>query len=181
MNIYENPLRIAWIENSSPRWPGRLGLTIAPGKKGQGHDMQHDRDLRTDLTELKNMGVTPLVNLMEQGEMHRWHMHDYHTEAARLGLNVRHFPIPDVSTPTDETEFHALAQDLHTRLQAGETIVIHCLGGLGRSGMLAACLLVLDGMSAQDAIKLVRQCRSPKAVEANQPRYVETYARTHAR
>lgn len=180
MNSLENPLCIDWIEQQ-PRWPGRLGLTIAPGKKGQGQDMAHDRDLTTDLATLKAQGVTLLVNLMEQEEMHRWHMHDYHREAARLGLNVRHFPIPDVSTPGNDAEFHALVQDLSARLHAGETIVIHCLGGLGRSGMLAACLLTQHGMNARDATELVRTCRSPRAIEADQPRYVETYARTHAR
>ncbi|RJF72361.1 protein-tyrosine-phosphatase [Deinococcus cavernae] len=179
MNSIQNPLRIAWIEDGPPRCPGRLGLTIAPGKKGQGHELRHDRDLTTDLGYLKEQGVTLLVNLMQQDEMQRWHMDDYHAEAARLGLNVRHHPIPDVKTPTDDAAFHALVQDLRDRLRHGETIVIHCLGGLGRSGMLAACLLVQSGLNAHDAIALVRHCRGPRAVEADQPRYVETYARTH--
>ena len=65
MNSLENPLYIDWIEQQ-PHWPGRLGLTIAPGKKGQGQDMAHDRDLTTDLATLKAQGVTLLVNLMEQ-------------------------------------------------------------------------------------------------------------------
>ncbi|GHF83755.1 cyclin-dependent kinase inhibitor 3 family protein [Deinococcus ficus] len=181
MNSHDNPLRVAWIEDPLPRWPGRLGLTIAPGKKGRGTDLHHDRDLATDFHTLRAAGVTRLVNLMEPGEMRRWQMHDYHPQAARAGLSVTPFPIPDVNVPSDPAAFHALVLDLHARLHAGETVVVHCLGGLGRSGMLAACLLVQSGMTAADAIALVRRCRSQKAVEARQPQFVHAYAETVTR
>jgi len=44
-------------------------------------------------------------------------------------------------------------------------VVLHCLGGLGRSGMVAACALVDAGLAPDDAIRLVREHRSPRAVE----------------
>lgn len=184
MDSIQNPLRIAWIAGDNPpdpnwpelNWSGRLGLTIAPGKKGRGQAMAHDRDLGSDMQAIQAAGTDLLVNLMEQEEMQRWHMHDYHQEAARIGLCVRHFPIPDGGTPSNTAEFCTLVDELYARLQGGETIVIHCLGGLGRSGMLAACMLVKGGMNAHNAIELVRQRRSYDAVEAAQPLFVKSYA-----
>lgn len=49
--------------------------------------------------------------------------------------------------------------------------LVHCQAGLNRSGMVAAVALMLDGMSADDAIELLRESRSP-AVLCN-PNFVE--------
>ncbi|PJI52647.1 protein-tyrosine-phosphatase [Methylobacterium radiotolerans] len=181
MNSHDNPLRVAWIEDPLSRWPGRLGLTIAPGQEGPRHRpaprpgprhrLPHPPRRRRN-TDREPDGTRRDAPLQ---------MHDYYPQAARAGLSVTPFPIPDVNVPSDPAAFHALVLDLHARLHAGETVVVHCLGGLGRSGMLAACLLVQSGMTAADAIALVRRCRSPKAVEARQPQFVQHYAETVTR
>jgi protein-tyrosine phosphatase len=172
-------LRVAWMEDAAlaPLWPGRLGLTIAPGKKGvsaEGH--LHDRDLSADLTQLSEDGVTQLVNLMEAHEETHWNMHGYDVQAKRAGLRLRRFPVVDVGVPTDPAAFAALVEAVYTDLKAGETVVAHCLGGLGRSGLLVACLLVRSGeFTADGAIAFVRSRRDKKAVQANQPGFVRQY------
>lgn len=177
MNSANTPIYIDWIVARPPQWPGRLGLTIAPGKQGTLDGKTHRRDLQTDLQAIQHAGADLLVNLMEPHEMRAWQMHNYHAEAARLGLSVTHSPIRDVNTPDNLSTFSALVQDLYARVQRGETIVVHCLGGLGRSGTLAACLLVKDGLNAQDAMQLVKKCR-PGAIQGQQDKFVETYAQT---
>lgn len=54
--------------------------------------------------------------------------------------------------------------------RTGVTLV-HCQAGLNRSGMVAAVALMLDGMTATEAIELLRESRSP-AVLCN-PNFVE--------
>lgn len=55
--------------------------------------------------------------------------------------------------------------------------MLHCVAGLGRSGMVAASYLTRKGISADAAIALVRQRRSPRAVEtAVQEAFVHAYA-----
>ena len=52
------------------------------------------------------------------------------------------------------------------------------MGGLGRSGLLASCVLVDGGLSAEDAIREVREARDPRAVETrDQEDFVGRYAR----
>jgi protein-tyrosine phosphatase len=46
-------------------------------------------------------------------------------------------------------------------------VVVHCVGGLGRSGMTVACWLVAEGLPAAAAIAEVRRVRSPRAVETD--------------
>jgi ADP-ribosyl-[dinitrogen reductase] hydrolase len=58
------------------------------------------------------------------------------------------------------------------RLDLGENVVLHCLGGLGRSGMIAARVLVERGLAPAAAITAVRAAR-PGAIEtAQQEAYV---------
>jgi protein-tyrosine phosphatase len=171
-----NPLRVDWIAPAD--WPGRLGLTIAPGKKGESQGrkkVMHDRELSADFAVLKALSVDLLINLMEVPEGVRYGMADYDAEAERVGLTVRRFPIVDVNVPRDIPAFSALVAELHAELMGGKTIVVHCLGGLGRSGTLAACLLIRTGLNAEDAIVLTRRCR-PNAIEGNQDEFIRLFA-----
>ena len=75
-------------------------------------------------------------------------------EVQRRGMEWLHLPIPDVSTPGPqcEAEWPAVSDRLRSRLDAGENILVHRRGGLGRSGMIAARLLAESGVDAEQAI-----------------------------
>lgn len=63
-------------------------------------------------------------------------------------------------------------------LAGNSSVVVHCAGGLGRSGIAAAAYLVERGLTADEAIATVRQARSPRAVETEaQVSFVERYER----
>jgi ADP-ribosyl-[dinitrogen reductase] hydrolase len=81
------------------------------------------------------------------------------------GKHDRH-AIRDVGTPGPEFEEHwpARSKRLRQRLDAGENIVVHCRGGLGRAGMISARLLVESGIEPEAAIERVRAAR-PGAIE----------------
>ena len=52
-----------------------------------------------------------------------------------------------------------MVENVVERLEKGETVVVHCRGGLGRSGMFAASVLVALGRPARKAIEAVREAR----------------------
>lgn len=60
-------------------------------------------------------------------------------------------------------EFEDIARQVHDAASKGKTLV-HCQAGLNRSGAVAARVLMLDGMSAADALSLLREQRSPLVV-----------------
>jgi ADP-ribosyl-[dinitrogen reductase] hydrolase len=85
-----------------------------------------------------------------------------------------HLPVADVSTPDEGFEQNwVLADDaLRTLLRNGRDVLVHCRGGLGRAGTIAARLLIELGMEPAIAIGRVRAVR-PGAIETReQEKYV---------
>ena len=97
-------------------------------------------------------------------------------EAARPIEHVR-FPFQDGSAPRDLHSVRALVADLDGRINGGAKIDLHCLAGLGRTGTIAACLLILRGRTFHEAVRAVRTARSQHAIEtAVQEAFVRTFA-----
>lgn len=171
------PIRVDFVAQADLNLPGRLGLTIAPGKKDRWG--QWDRDLDLDLRRLRDhYRVDCLASLMEAHEYRELHIADLTERAEKYGIAVHRFPIRDVDAPPAEamTHFVELIESILGDVRAGKTVVIHCRGGLGRSGLVAASCLVRLGHSPADAIRRVRSAR-PGAVEvASQERWVELVA-----
>jgi len=169
-----SPIYVDLLEPADTGLSGGIGLTIAPGKK----DGLSARDLEADLQRLRDhYHCDLLVSLMEPHEYEWLGMADLFDRARALGIETVHFPIVDGDAPrADEMpEFAALIDRVLAAARLGQTIVVHCRGGLGRSGTVAAaCLVALDHEPA-DAIERVRAAR-PGAVEsASQERWVHSY------
>lgn len=177
MTSAASPLRVDWVDTGL--WPGRLGLTIAPGKKGASlyqPGVTHERDLEADLTRLAQEGVTVLAPLLEDHEFELLGIPDYHERAAERGLTLVGCPIRDVDVPRDLATFETFLDELMEHLLDGRAVALHCRGGLGRAGVVAACLLVRAGMPPEQAILRVREAR-PGAIEtAAQEQFVRDFA-----
>ena len=175
------PDGLIWVDfvaQESHGLPGRLGLTVAPGKWRQGLDPASDTLVRDDLVRLRSTyGAKVLVTLLEEFEMSMLAIPELLKTVRKLRLRSMWFPIPDVSVPSDMDATVALVDGIVDRMARGETVVVHCRGGLGRSGTIAACCLVARGRGPRDAIRMVRRAR-PGAVEvASQVDFVARFAK----
>ncbi|MFC4425606.1 cyclin-dependent kinase inhibitor 3 family protein [Deinococcus navajonensis] len=171
-------LRVDWIPTAL--WPGRLGLTFAPGKQGPSvyqPGVTHTRDLQTDIQTLVFEGTQVIAPLIEASEYRVLGIEAYDEVAGACGLTVAAHPIPDGQAPADAAGFAVYLEGLLEQLLNGQVVVVHCRGGLGRAGLTAACLLVQMGMDPAEAIDLVRRTRSPHAIEtAEQEAFVHRFA-----
>jgi protein-tyrosine phosphatase len=70
-----------------------------------------------------------------------------------------HWPIEDGPAVPDRVVLIALADLVRDLRKAGKQVLVHCAGGINRSGLLAAASLIRDGMSPADAIGTVRSRR----------------------
>ncbi len=173
-----NEIRVDFLAPEAHNLPGRLGLTIAPGKWRPGLSSASDSLVRDDLLHLRDVyGAKVLVTLLEAFEMRKLGIPELLPTARRLGLQTLWLPIPDVTAPTDLEGTTKLVEGIIKAMSEGETVVIHCRGGLGRSGTIAACCLVACGRAPEEAIELVRMAR-PGAVEVHdQEAFVGRFAK----
>ncbi|MFP4273314.1 MAG: cyclin-dependent kinase inhibitor 3 family protein [Halothiobacillaceae bacterium] len=159
-----HPLQIAGINMPGG---GRIGLTFCPGKQDpQAMTGAWSRDLAADLAAIRDWGGNILLTLMESHELAALGVPDLGCKAELLGLEWHHLPIRDACVP--DARFESLWPSVCPRLQnalgQGGSVVIHCKGGLGRTGLVAGLLLVEQGMSPTAALNRVRSAR-PGAVE----------------
>ena len=174
----DSSIHVDFLAPDSHGLPGRLGLTVAPGRWRPGLDHASDTLVRDDLLHLRDFhGAKVLVTLLESFEMRKLSIPDLLPIAKKLRLRSLWFPIPDVSVPSDMDATVSLVEAIVGHMGRGETVVVHCRGGLGRSGTIAACCLVARGRDPLEAIELVRAAR-PGAVEVrDQENFVARFAK----
>lgn len=94
-----------------------------------------------------------------------------------MGWRSRWLRWPDWRLPVDREDAREALLELWHRA-GSERVEVACHGGLGRTGTALACLAVLDGVPAADAVAYVRRHYDPRAVESPwQRRYVRTFRR----
>ena len=172
---HNHPLQIASVA-TQPNF-GLIGITFCPGKKqATAVTGGWDRDLGMDLDAIEAFGTSALVTLIEQHEIESLDVIGIGYETLKRNMDWLHLPIRDVSIPWQEFEaaWQLHGPGLRSRLRAGFNVVVHCKGGLGRAGMIAARLLVELGTNPDDAIKEVRHVR-PGAIETSEQ---ESYVRS---
>ncbi|MGY6282645.1 ADP-ribosylglycohydrolase family protein [Methylorubrum extorquens] len=154
---------------------GEIGVTFCPGKvqTDSATGIWH-RDLATDMTAISDWGATALVTLIEGHEIEALRVGGLEVECRRHGIEWLHLPIPDVSAPTDEFEaaWVTVGEGVRSRLRNGFNVVVHCKGGLGRAGTIAARLLVELGADPEEAIQRVREARLGAIETVEQERHV---------
>ncbi len=178
---FDPHLPIDWLEPAQlgDDLPGRLGLTILPGKQGTSFRYPgrvYRRDVDADMALLRAEGVRRLVLLVEDAELRHWSDPQIVERGSAGGVEVSRHPIPDGRAPDSVAEMRSILAEIREARAAG-SVAVACMGGVGRTGTVAACALVEGGMTPDEAIATVRAVRHPTAVEtAEQERFVRSFA-----
>ena len=166
-----HPLKI----DAMPCGGGLLGMTLCPGKQVTSNPYNRwERDLALDMGVIVDWGASTVVSLMEEEEFRKFGVQALGDIAEDAGLEWHCLPIEDVSIPDERFErlWTYSGHVLRGKLALGERIVVHCRGGIGRTGTIGARLAIECGVAQKEALDRVRAV-CPRRVETpDQEAYV---------
>jgi protein-tyrosine phosphatase len=124
--------------------------------------------LLDDLRAYKRAGIDLLVSLLTAAESHELGLSFEAKYCNETGIRFLTFPIEDRSVPSSMDDFSSFVNVIESELSTNSSLGIHCRAGIGRSSLLAACLLSRNGYApstAFDAIAVARKCSVPDTAE----------------
>ena len=119
--------------------PGRLLAGEYPG--GASAEATRER-----LARLAEAGIGCFIDLTVPGELPAY------AECLPAGIEHRRFPVTDHGVPAERGQMAQTLESLRQALSGPGAVYLHCRAGIGRTGMVAGCLLVERGLTGEAAL-----------------------------
>lgn len=124
--------------------------------------------LADELASWKAAGVDIVVSLLDDNEIAELALQQERTLSESIGLVFVSYPIVDRSVPSSIDDFLSLTDQLYAQLSNNRGIGVHCRMGIGRSSLVAACLLVKSGFSTAQAFASISRDRGIDVPDTNE-------------
>jgi atypical dual specificity phosphatase len=135
-----------------PHAQGRLWLHAMPGRMERWPDFE---------AEAARVRLDTVVCLCERDEIDALSpVYAQMIDSDTLGRTWLHLPLRNYGGARDTEAFKAGVADLARRLESGESMLLHCAAGIGRTGTAAACVLKRLGLPTAQALAQVRAAGS---------------------
>ena len=154
-----------WVDGP---WPGKLALAARP----RGGDW-----LQEEIASWHGAGIDTVLSLLTPEEEQSLDLTNEASVVKARGMNFMQLPIPDREVPGSETEVSAALEKLNAKLSSGRNVIVDCRQGVGRSGLVAVCLLVTKGLDVKSAVKSISAARGVPVPETKEQRqWIDHYA-----
>lgn len=136
---------------------GEILFTPCPGTKGL--------DVKETIEQFKDQSVACLITLMPAKELEKYQITGIKQSCQQQGIVSFYLPIEDDQAPQKafEAAWELCKEQVLNFLDDDQTIAIHCKGGTGRTGLVAALILLERGINLSTVINLIKQIK-PKAL-----------------
>ena len=136
-----------WIRDARPH---RLAMMARP-RSGDW--------LADEIRHWKDAGLTVVASLLEAHEVRELELADEPSLCQQVGIEFLSFPIRDRGVPGSMRDAGTFIDSLQAKLITGGAMGVHCRAGIGRSGLIAACLLAKLGMPFADIFPALSRAR----------------------
>lgn len=131
-------------------WTGALIIVSRP----RGGDWLSD-----EARSWKKEELDVVVSLLTREEQDEFGLLDEQELSEKLGVQFVSLPIADLGVPSSREEAMRVLSWIEKLLTAGKKVGVHCRQSVGRSGMIAAALLVMSGSDPHEAFASVSSDR----------------------
>ncbi|SRR6266550_1663984 len=157
--------RLYWVDGP---WPGKLALSARP----RGGDWLED-----DLASWRREGVDTVVSLLTPDETTELDLDNEARSVKAQNMDFDSFPIRDRQVPASQTSLASVLERINADLSTGKNVLVHCRQGIGRTGTVAACLLVSKGWNPSAAVDHLSSLRGIPIPETPEQRHwIDQYA-----
>jgi protein tyrosine phosphatase (PTP) superfamily phosphohydrolase (DUF442 family) len=132
--------------------------TGAPGRVATMARPYGDAWLPGEMVQLAARGVTDLVSHLTPDEEFTLGLSDEAGACAAAGIRFHSHPIEDRGIP-EQPDFDFFVEGLAAIVRKGGFVVVHCRGGIGRSSVTAAAVVIRLGMAPENALAAIERAR----------------------
>ena len=146
---------------------GKLYLHSMPGRYEK---------LSRSFQEVKKLSIDQILSLVSMEETEQ--KSPFYAEAIKtndMPCEYLAYPITDAGVPDDHHDFARFVEEAAGRLRERKRLLIHCSGGIGRTGTMACCILIALGLSEDEAETIVRKAIA-RPETSEQRSFVHWYA-----
>lgn len=137
--------------------------------------------LLDEIRALREAGVDVLVSMLTPAEVSELDLEEEEASCHSQGIVYLSFPIPDFSVPPFSAATFAFLEQLGAYVSEGKHVVLHCRQGLGRSVLMAAGVLILNGFTPDQAIEKLSAVRGYQVPETEEQRvWVRAFSQAEA-
>lgn len=126
--------------------------------------------IEDEFAGLYRAGLRKVVSLLEDHEAYEVGLSEEKGLCEKHGLEFASYPIPDRGLPPSVSSFAELTRSIYHESAGGQSTVIHCRAGIGRTGLVAAGVLLHAAFSVDDAFAHISQRRGVEVPDTQEQR-----------
>ena len=136
---------------------------LATMPRPRGNDWLED-----EILSYKKFGVDVIVSLLEMDEIIELELEKERSFCEQHEIEFLDFPISDYQTPNSFEETRGFVKKLNGFLLEKKRVAIHCRQGIGRASLIAACVLIFQGVAVEKVFGLITEKRNRKVPDTQQ-------------
>jgi len=149
----------------------KIGMSMCPGR----YKKNWRRDLTEDIKKMKAVGIQTVFTLVCQAELDSMGIPDLLMRLNEHDIETVHLQIVDKWIPSRMEDLVAIVQMMLVRINRHRTILVHCNGGKGRTGLVVVATLVALGVPVDEAVSACRKAREGMIQNPAQLLYVRLF------